>query len=477
MSFLPARSFAAVAINEIMYDLAGTDTKREWAEIQNTGTEAVTFIVGGTNSAWRFSDGSQHTLTLSKGSATLAGGEFAVIVEDPVTFLNDWPNFSGNLFDSSFSLNNTNGVVSLLTSKDGAILDQASCNSSQGASGDGNSLQRLSDGTWVTALPTPGLINATTAYTPPINSSSSDQVGEGNSTTTATTTGPVESNISGGGGSYSSHSGQEELTKAKDEPVAVGAGRVRLGTVGSPLDFRAEKGTSFTSFNFRWSFGDGAEAIGERVTHTYLFAGDYQVVLHGFYDGIKEAVSRTTVKITDPKISILRASPPAGFVELANDSEQEINLNGWSLDCDKTTFPFPRDLIISAQTKLKLPLYLTKCASSTVAWKLLNGIGRPMASYSGTKVLVKNDPPTISGEAVDTVFAKRQRIAEAVALAWKTADFGEKKIVEKIEPVAMADSGSSTKQKDILQTAGVIVLDGANEDPISWWQRIGSWFK
>jgi|GEM_PF-6781387 len=276
--------------------------------------------------------------------------------------------------------------------------------------------------------------------------------------------------IYSGGGSSSSHSEQEELTEAKDEPAQIGAGRARLGIVGSPLDFRAERGTSFVYFNFNWSFGDGGEAVGEKVSHTFLFAGDYQVVLHGFYDG-KEAISRTTVKIIDPQLSITDVNWPAGYFEIANDSSEEINLYGWSLICDKIAFPFPRDTIMTGRSKLKIPLYLTKCLSNTASWGLSDITGRSLVKYFGTLAKLE---PNIVGEAT-TSRDKRERISQAIAMAWKTADFGSKRRTSD-PPVIASSSSSSSEQKPVLQTGQVIVLGGEPGERISWWKKIGSWF-
>ncbi len=96
LSFLlPSLALADISITEVMYDVSGSDTGREWVEFKNTGSSEVTITAGGTNAAWRFSDGSQHTLTLISGSLTLAAGAFAVIADNATTFLTDWPSFSG----------------------------------------------------------------------------------------------------------------------------------------------------------------------------------------------------------------------------------------------------------------------------------------------------------------------------------------------------------------------------------------------
>ena len=41
---IPSVSFAGAAISEIMYDLPGADTGREWVEVQNTSSEEVSFL-------------------------------------------------------------------------------------------------------------------------------------------------------------------------------------------------------------------------------------------------------------------------------------------------------------------------------------------------------------------------------------------------------------------------------------------------
>ena len=103
---MPSYVFAQALISEIMYDLPkpGEDTGREWIEIQNTSTTSIDF------SAWKlFEAGVNHRLAIFKGSTSTPVNSFVVITETPDKFLTDHPGFSGAIFDSSFSLNNTNG--------------------------------------------------------------------------------------------------------------------------------------------------------------------------------------------------------------------------------------------------------------------------------------------------------------------------------------------------------------------------------
>lgn len=147
---LPSHAFASVLITEVIYDLPGSDAGREWVEITNTGSDPVDV------SKYRlFENGTNHVLTLSAGSATLAAGEVAIIADNYSKFLADWPQYSGTLFDSSFSLSNTGETLEI---KDDtlATLDSVTYSSDGGAAGDGNTLHRSGD-TLVPGAPDPGV--------------------------------------------------------------------------------------------------------------------------------------------------------------------------------------------------------------------------------------------------------------------------------------------------------------------------------
>ena len=78
------------ADSEVMYDVSGTDSGREWIELQNTGSTPVDLT-----SLKLFEANTNHSLVESQGSATLAAGGFAIIADDPAKFKVDWPNFAG----------------------------------------------------------------------------------------------------------------------------------------------------------------------------------------------------------------------------------------------------------------------------------------------------------------------------------------------------------------------------------------------
>lgn len=129
---------------------------------------------------------------------------------------------------------------------------------------------------------------------------------------------------------------------AGDFPLS--AGRDRVGAVGSPIEFKAETEKPYGERNiFSWNFGDGTIGGGLVAVHVYEYPGEYVVVLTAaFSDG--EAIARTNVKIIDPKLSIVAATP--GKIDIANGSDHEVNLFGRSLVVRGKIYSFPKDTII-----------------------------------------------------------------------------------------------------------------------------------
>lgn len=144
----PSSPSSNIVISEIMYDLPGADSDREWIEILNSDGIAINL------EGWKFFENeTNHGLALIQGLSNLQPNERAIIADDSSKFMEDHPQYSGILFDSSFSLNNTGESLSI---KNGdIIIDQVNYSSSWGANGDGNSLQ-LINSQWQAASPTPG---------------------------------------------------------------------------------------------------------------------------------------------------------------------------------------------------------------------------------------------------------------------------------------------------------------------------------
>jgi competence ComEA-like helix-hairpin-helix protein len=203
-----------------------------------------------------------------------------------------------------------------------------------------------------------GETSSTAESSPVSTSTTADQI------TTSATSGSSQSssNIT----TSSTHYSATPLTNVKpDTKFAIGAGRDRLGTVGTPIEFRAESNKESSRRTiFKWNFGDGVVEYGEVVNHSYLYAGEYVVVLNASgSDG--QAVSRTNVRILSPDLAISFASTER--IEIINNSKSEVNLYGRALIYGSQIFILPMDTIVKSGQKISFSSAVTGLLPQQVA--------------------------------------------------------------------------------------------------------------
>lgn len=331
--FIPIAASAQVIITEIMYDLEGADKGREWIEVQNISEEDVDI------SAWRFFESdTNHNLEPVLGSGVLAPEELAIIADKEMEFQNDRPDFSGSLFDSSFSLKNTGESLTLRNAELNDV-DTVVYTSEWGAGGDGNSLQ-LSGGEWVAQSPTPG--KKTAASSPNSGSEETEQSSD-------TLTG---SEGRTGGTRPAPPSLDAFITNAPRHAVVgasvLFAGSV-LGIAGEPL----------SGARFVWAFGDGSRTEGEKVLHTFSYPGTYLVSLNvssGQYSGS----DRVEVEAIEPELAIASVGPASDFfVTLENNSDYELDLSNWLLVSGDSFFQIPSNTFILPRTAVRFSQSVT----------------------------------------------------------------------------------------------------------------------
>ncbi len=310
---LPVVSFASITINEVMYDLEGTDSGREWIELKNEGAESVNLL------SWKFyENNSNHGLSLYSGEESILPGGFAVVVDSPETFLNDWPSFTGNLFDSSWSSFSNTGESFSIKNEDGDIIDEVTYVPEDGANGDGNSLQLIS-GEFIPASPTPGLENQSTEQETIASSSNTEQEEETTSVEYISTFGIPERVVSG--------------ERIGFEP--------KLYDNDGKLLFKAL---------FRWSLGDGNSREDEYrkdFYHTYENPGVYVAYLEVFTSSKKDEpnhVYRQTIKVVPASVSLFLVEDG---VLIKNKSVYELNIGDWDLVFDQENkFKIPKNTIV-----------------------------------------------------------------------------------------------------------------------------------
>lgn len=186
--------------------------------------------------------------------------------------------------------------------------------------------------------------------------------------------------------SLSSSSGANVNTRAANskKPEAAILGKDRIGSVGSPLEFKAETNLSYTKrAEFRWNFGDGSEEYGEELYHTYEYPGEYVVVLNVVTPGGK-AAARANVKITAPQLEIIFANPQR--IEIKNSSKQEVNLHGSALWVHNQSFLFPQDTFIKPNQTISFAAKVTGLRPNNVYEAQLLTVGQTEQPKMGEKI-------------------------------------------------------------------------------------------
>lgn len=140
-----------VTITEIMYDAVGPDEGYEWVEIRNEGAESFSLDV------LSLAEGGVKHRISCPSPCMLALGAYGVIAADENMFRSGHPNFNAVIGKSSFSLHNTAETVSFFSGS--SPRAEVPYEYTQGANGNGESLQFFGVDGWSAEPPTPGAAN------------------------------------------------------------------------------------------------------------------------------------------------------------------------------------------------------------------------------------------------------------------------------------------------------------------------------
>lgn len=323
-----------------MYDPAGSDTKREWIEVYNAGTQDVDL------STWFLQENNIFHKFVAQAGSVLPAGSYAILADSVPEVLADYANYIGLIFDSVFSLNNTGEVLSIANPQK-QLIDTVTYSSTQGGNDNGQSLQ-INNGQVITASPTFGQINKTESEI--IVEETEDETGNGDSADTSTSSSGT-STSSGSTTSGSTHSQQEGTTSyTPTSSFKIGAGRKRVVSVHTPLELQAYNSKPDTAPRYLWNFGDFFTDLGRKVKHIYTEAGIYQIVLEGKTNDYL-GISRTEVSVVEPQLDITTAS---SSVSIHNMSKQEVNIGDFVFNFAKGKNLIPRNTIIKGGATISL---------------------------------------------------------------------------------------------------------------------------
>lgn len=359
----PTVAYASVRISEVAWMGSADNANAEWIELYNDGGE--TSLAG-----W--------TLTSSTGapnitlSGTLLAQSFFLLTRTSVT------NIPGVTGDQAYTgaLSNT-GATLTLTDGNGAVIDEVIGGTNWEQIGGDNTTkktpQRGGSG-WVTATPTPKAPNAEIL--------GEEETGEDEVVETASTTPTVT--IGG-------------LTEQKTIPSSLPklyilAGQNRIVSAHAETPYQAyvfdEEGKARKYADVSWSFGDGSKEMGREVRHTYTVPGTYLVVVRA-KDDYASTLTTLTVEVVESSVSVSAVTELG--IEVANNSENALDLSGWHLKIGGKKYRLPEDTALLPQTKVTFPYEVTKLNTARGDVSLLFPGGQTAALFSAPSVALLSE--------------------------------------------------------------------------------------
>lgn len=423
----PFTAGANVIITEIMYDLPGTDTGREWIEVRNEGSTDVDLSL-----FKLFEANTNHKITAISGGVTLSPGSFAVIADNSDKFLIDHSGYSGILFDSAFSLANTTETLLL---KNGDVEeDSATYSSETGAAGDGQTLQLIGS-SFETGNPTPGASNISSP--PPVEDTEEvetpiDTGGEKKETTPVSTPAPAEA--------------VDELGIPLS--MTVKAGGDRIVTVGAAEFFKAQAyrktGVLEKNAKYRWNFGNGFMRHGKDLLFQYNYPGNYVALVTVEGPNDSKAFARFTVSAKEAKLAVAEANTSG--ITIANNDARELNLSLWSIRSDDRYFLIPEDTILLPGSAVVFPSEVTQLfpqRNSTVALVYPNG--QDAAVYREVSI-------------TEAYTALPSPVSSSVTPATVISEVAPQEINTIFMQTASRDNDGSNEDENLLPSAGAAPL-------------------
>ncbi len=323
-----------IVFTEIMYNPSSSDTKKEWVEIYNNGSDAVTIIEGSGTDSWRFNDGSNHTLSLIQGSLAIPSGGYVILASDAQTFLDEHAGYTGIVIDTVMSLNNTTDTIKLSSDKGATFFSDVTYDDTQGADGDGNSLQ-FSSNVWVAETETPG-------------TAASGQTQESSESTPAEST----SSSSGSGsssGSSSSTTDTSSDTTIESEVITGDPTKVRITEIfPNPIGDEQQEFVELWNNNDEsisldgWKLADASKI--KTLSNITLVPGEYYPIYR----------SSSGIALNNSSETIFLYSPNG---DLINTHEYQSTIEGYSLsyDINKEVFLWSSTKTPAKQNQITTP--------------------------------------------------------------------------------------------------------------------------
>lgn len=398
---MPSNASARVLINEIAWMGSEAGATCEWIELYNDSDEDVSL------SGWTIEieneSGTKNIVQLSKASNLLpeerryesipANGLFLVARSGNASdgcadalpgTIADWLGSFGS------GISNT-GARLVLRSPDNEE-DRANDELKKWTGSDGfggtnpsngvkKTPQRLQNGQWTTAEPTPR------AWYQGPQSEAPDMPADPDEGTA--TSSPV---VTIGGTAPSVAPPPYALPK-----LYLVTGPNRIVVSGPETPFRAhvfdERGQHRSGATVWWSFGDGMRQKGQAVAHRFSAPGEYLVAVRA-EDGKGSVIKTLIVTVVASEVSI--ASIEAGGIRLRNGHPHFADISGWELHAGGDFFRVPEDTALLPGRDVLFSWDVMRMASSSEAVLAYPG-GREAFAYAPPALPSADEQDTMDG--------------------------------------------------------------------------------
>ena len=186
----------------------------------------------------------------------------------------------------------------------------------------------------------------------------------------------------------------------ESEKIYVNVGENKIGILGAETNFEAKTLTGdkkqVGNATYFWSFGDGAVGEGKNTFHQYNFIGEYVAFVEAYANGAKSD-AKVYVKIIEPNLeAILKENFGKKFVEIKNNSKDEIDIGNFLIKSFggefERTSTLPKKLLILPQKSVILSQEILKFATSTnkIIFAYQNGKEISVSKLESSNTIVDN---------------------------------------------------------------------------------------
>jgi hypothetical protein len=432
---------ADVSITEVMYDAPGTDTQHEWVEVYNNSGSTIDF------STWKFYEQETRHALAPMGSSAFSHGVYAIIAENPTMFASDFPDYTGLVFDSSFSLKNDGEVLALWDGQDTEHFS-TTYEVSAGGSGDGNTISAVG-GVWSAGSPSPGQSHQNTTE-------QDTEVSESFTNTTGSSSGKSKSS------DFQSLDNEEER-KSTREPGYYGelvtpkqltmsvSGEFELLVTRvdqAGREIRSPKGY------INWNFGDGDSlqaAVRDSVAHIYRQEGNYVVTAEYWTSTLGKEPTLSfmhTQHVVNPGLLITRG---VDYVNIESQAPNPLDVSGWKISQGSNVFVFESGTYLPPGSKV--PIY-NEALGYIIDTRSAIIIHYPNNNLAYTAEVVAPKPPVVVVERKKTA-TENLEVVEVVSSEMVERE----RVVLAPEPgVAASVSGTSSLTQVMWVLGGIMMV-------------------